>query len=151
MAEKPLKAVIIGGGHRSLVYAQLALIEPEKIEITGVADPDRQRRAFIAEKFGVPEEHCFKTAQELAKAEKFADIAINGTMDDIHVATTIPLLAAGYDVLLEKPFAVNENEAKELVRAAKKYNRKVMVCFVLRYAPFYSGIKKKLCPAKSVK
>ncbi len=144
MNQKPVKAVIIGGGHRSLVYAELAVLEPENLEIVGVADPDVRRRSFICEKFGIPAEHCFETAQELAKAEKFADIAINGTMDDIHVATTIPLLEAGYDVLLEKPFAVNENEAKQLVKAAKKYNRKVMVCFVLRYAPFYSGIKNEI-------
>ena len=121
MNQKPVKAVIIGGGHRSLVYAELAVLEPENLEIVGVADPDVRRRSFICEKFGILAEHCFETAQELAKAEKFADIAINGTMDDIHVATTIPLLEAGYDVLLEKPFAVNENEAKQLVKAAKKY------------------------------
>jgi predicted dehydrogenase len=57
------------------------------------------------------------------------------------VKTTIPLLEAGYDVLLEKPFSVNEEEARELVDAAEKYGRKVMVCFVLRYAPFYRKIK----------
>ena len=124
MEQKPFRAVIIGGGHRSLVYAELAVLEPETMQIVGVADPDIRRRDFIAEKFNIPAEHCFETAQELAKTEKFADFAINGTMDDVHVETTIPLLAAGYDVLLEKPFAVNEPEAKELVRAAKKYNRK---------------------------
>ena len=148
MEQKPLRAVIVGGGHRSLVYAELAVLEPDKMQIAGVADPDIRRRNFIAEKFNIPAERCFETAQELAKAEKFADIAINGTMDDVHVETTIPLLAAGYDVLLEKPFAVNETEAKELVRAAKKYNRKVMVCFVLRYAPFYSGIKNEIVSGK---
>ena len=144
MEKKPVTAVIVGGGHRSLVYAQLAEIEPENFRIVGVADPDIQRRESIAKKFDIPKDHCYESAQALAKAEKFADVAINGTMDQIHVETTIPLLRAGYDVLLEKPFAVNEKEARELVAAAEKYGRKVMVCFVLRYAPFYSGIKKRI-------
>lgn len=141
MNTKPLKTIIVGGGHRSLTYAELAKIEKDKMEIVGVADPDDNRRKSIAKEFNIPEERCFKTAEELAEVKKFADAVINGTMDHIHVETTIPLLKAGYDVLLEKPFSVNEEEARKLVDAAEKYGRKIMVCFVLRYAPFYRRIK----------
>ncbi len=142
MKKGPLKTIIVGGGHRSLTYAELAEIESDKMEIVGVADPDEHRRSSIAKRFGIPEDRCFESAEELAAAPKFADAVINGTMDHIHIQTTIPLLKAGYDVLLEKPFAVNEKEARELVEAAEKYGRKVMVCFVLRYAPFYRKIKE---------
>ncbi len=141
MNNRPLKTIIVGGGHRSLTYAALSEIENDKMEIVGVADPDEHRRKSIAKRFGIPEDKCFKSAEELAAVPKFADAVINGTMDHIHIETTIPLLKAGYDVLLEKPFAVNEEEARELVAAAEKYGRKVMVCFVLRYAPFYRKIK----------
>ncbi len=142
--QKPLEAVIVGGGHRSMNYAELSVIDPTMLKITGVADPDENRRKMIAEKFSIPEEHQFCSSEELAKVPKFADAIINGTMDHIHVKTTIPLLEAGYDVLLEKPFAVNEKEARELAETAKKYGRKVMVCFVLRYAPFYRKIKERV-------
>ena len=108
MKKRPLKTIIVGGGHRSLTYAGLANIESDKMEIVGVADPDENRRKTIAKLFDIPPERCFSTAEELAEAPKFADAVINGTMDHIHVATTIPLLKAGYDVLLEKPFSVNE-------------------------------------------
>ncbi|MBE6770836.1 MAG: Gfo/Idh/MocA family oxidoreductase [Ruminococcaceae bacterium] len=141
MKNEPLKTIIVGGGHRSLTYAALAEIESDKMVIVGVADPDDNRRSSIAKKFNIPPERCFKTAEELASAPKFADAVINGTMDHIHVKTSISLLKAGYDILLEKPFAVNEDEARELVAAANKYGRKIMVCFVLRYAPFYRKIK----------
>ncbi len=141
MNNRPLKTIIVGGGHRSLTYAELANIENDKMEIVGIADPDENRRNSIAKAFKIPAEHCFETAEELAKAPKFADAVINGTMDHIHVKTTLPLLQAGYDILLEKPFSVNEKEARELVETAEKYGRKIMVCFVLRYAPFYRKIK----------
>ena len=141
MNTKPLKTIIVGGGHRSLTYAELAKIEKDKMEIVGVVDPDDNRRKSIAKEFNIPEERCFKTVEELVEVPKFADAVINGTMDHIHVETTIPLLKAGYDVLLEKPFSVNEEEARRLVSAAEKYGRKIMVCFVLRYAPFYRRIK----------
>ena len=144
MIQKPLKTVIIGGGHRSLTYANLAEIESDKMEIVGVADPDIHRRQSIAKRFNIPEDKCFETAEELAKAPKFADAAINGTMDHIHIETTIPLLRAGYDVLLEKPFAVNDEEMERLLSVVRKHNNKVMICHVLRYTPFYSSIKEKI-------
>jgi len=141
MNKSPLKTIIVGGGHRSLTYAELAKIEKDKMEIVGIADPDENRRKSIAKEFNIPADKRFKSAEELAAAPKFADAVINGTMDHIHVKTTLPLLKAGYDVLLEKPFSVNEEEARELVDAANKYGRKIMVCFILRYAPFYRKIK----------
>lgn len=141
MLNRPLDVIIVGGGHRSLTYARLAEREKDKMRIVGVADPDENRRNSIAERFSIPADRCFVSAEELAKAPKFADAVINGTLDHIHVCTSVPLLKAGYDILLEKPFAVNEEEARLLLDTAEKYGRKVMVCFVLRYAPFYREIK----------
>lgn len=139
---QPIRAIIVGGGHRSLTYAALAEQEPQLLQIVGVADPDPVRKQMIAARFSIPEVHCFETAEALANVPKFADAVINGTMDHIHVETAIPLLQAGYDMLLEKPFAVNEAEARALVATARACNRKVMTCFVLRYAPFYRKIKE---------
>lgn len=141
---EPLKTIIVGGGHRSLIYARLAYTDPDKMTIVGVAEPNEFRRKSIAEKFNIPEEHIFSDVESLVKVPKFADAVINGTMDQIHVETSIPLLKAGYDILLEKPFAVNEAEMRELADCAEKYGRKVMICFVLRYAPFYRRIKETL-------
>lgn len=141
---KPLKTVIVGGGHRSLIYANLSEIKPDMMEIVGVVDPNEFRRKTIAERFSIPEENIFSNVEEFVAKPKFADAVINGTMDHIHVETSLPIIKAGYDILLEKPFAVNETEMRELVKTANEYNRKIMVCFVLRYAPFYRRIKETL-------
>ena len=142
MNPHPINAIIVGGGHRSLTYAALAEQEPQLLQIVGVADPDPCRRQMIAERFSIPDEHCFETAEILSHAPKFADVVINGTMDHIHVETAVPLLRAGYDMLLEKPFAVNEAQARLLVETANVCARRVMTCFVLRYSPFYRKIKE---------
>lgn len=76
------------------------------------------------------------------KRDKFADAVINGTMDELHVKTSIPILRKGYDMLLEKPFCTNEREMRELEEVARETGRKVMICHVLRYTPFYSSIKR---------
>jgi predicted dehydrogenase len=137
-------AIIVGAGHRALGYAKFALDHPEALKIIGVADPIELRRKQTAKKHNFPLENCFNSAEDLAKKPKFADFIINGTMDSEHLPTTLPLLEIGYDVLLEKPFAVTEDEVWDLLRATKRLNRKVAICHVLRYAPFYALIRKKV-------
>ncbi len=144
MAKKPVTAIILGAGHRAMAYADFSLAHPDLLKIVGVADLDEYRRKMVQEKFGFSEEFCFESAEALAKAPKFADAVINGTMDEQHVETSIPLLEKGYDMLLEKPFAVNDEEMERLLEVVKKHNNKVMICHVLRYTPFYSTIKEKL-------
>lgn len=144
MNKKPVTAIIVGAGHRAMVYSKLALTNPELLKIVGVADPNPIRRKQCMEKFGFSEDMCFENADELAKKGKLADTIINGTMDEQHIETAVPLLNCGYDMLLEKPFAVNEEEMRKLVDCAKKNNSKVMICHVLRYTPFYYGIKKRI-------
>ena len=47
-------------------------------------------------------------------------------------------------MLLEKPFATNEKEMRELVSCVKENGNKVMICHVLRYTPFYLSIKERV-------
>lgn len=142
--KKPVTAIILGAGHRAMTYANYSLEHPDELKIVGVAELDEYRRGFVREKFGFPEENCFSSAEELAGVPRFADAVINGTMDEVHVETSIPLLKLGYDMLLEKPFCVNEEEMKELLSVIKKHGNKVMICHVLRYTPFYRTIKEKI-------
>lgn len=144
MQDKPITAIIVGAGHRSFVYSKLALTNPEMLKIVGVADPNPVRRKKAMDTFGFGEDMCFESAQILAKKGKIADTVINGTMDEQHLETAIPLLNAGYDMLLEKPFAPNEDEMRQIVECARKNNSKVMICHVLRYTPFYYGIKERI-------
>lgn len=141
---EPITAIIVGAGHRAFVYSELAKTNPEMLKIVGVADPNPVRRKKAMEYFGFGEDMCFETAQELATKGKLADAVINGTMDEQHLETAVPLLNAGYDMLLEKPFAPNEKEMREIVECAKKNNSKVMICHVLRYTPFYYAIKERI-------
>lgn len=139
---KPITAVIVGAGHRSLLYASYAVQQPDELRIVGVVEPDPVRRKLTAERFGLDDNCCFETVEQLIKGPKIASAVINGTLDDLHIETTIPLLEAGYDVLLEKPIATSEEKMMQLYQANQKYGRKVMICHVLRYAPFYKAIRE---------
>lgn len=144
MANTPVKAIIVGGGHRSVIYADYARKYPDELQIVGIADPNPDRRKMCRKRYGFSEERCFESAQALSKVPKFADAVINGTMDHLHYETSVPLLKLGYDMLLEKPFAVSEEEMNALLGVIRENGNKVMICHVLRYAPFYLEIKKRV-------
>ena len=90
--KQPVTAIIVGGGHRSFTYAQLAIESPDMLKIVGIADPNKDRQKKAMEMFGFGQEFCFNSAEELASVPKFADAIINGTMDHQHVETSVPLL-----------------------------------------------------------
>jgi len=138
---KPLLAIIVGAGHRSMAYASYAHLCPDELQVVGVADPRELRRSQAARVFGLAPEQCFASAEEVAAKPQFADVVINGTMDHQHVPTSLPLLVAGYDILLEKPFATSEEELWQLAETARRCGRKVIICHVLRYTPFYAAIR----------
>ena len=50
MYQLPIRAVIVGGGHRADIYAELALQKPEKLRIVGVVDPSPARTSYLKEK-----------------------------------------------------------------------------------------------------
>ena len=145
---KQISVVLLGAGNRANVYASVSLKHPEKLKVVGIVDPDPIRTKIIRDRYNVPEENCFTDVSEFIKRDKFADAVINGTMEHLHVPTSIPVLEKGYDLLLEKPFAVNHDEMEELCRVAKKCNSKVVIGHVLRYTDFYRSIKDVILSGK---
>ncbi len=144
MTHKPLEAIIVGAGHRALAYADYTRTHPDELRIVGVADPNPLRQDLCRQRYGLPEDRCFDSAEALAAVPRFADIVINGTMDHQHVPTSLPLLNRGYHMLLEKPFATSEEELQLLVEAAQRNSAKVAICHVLRYTPFYAAIRQRV-------
>ena len=145
MEGKQLTAAIIGLGSRGKdTYAKTAKLFPEKLRITAIADIDPMKVEEVRKEYGVPEENCFSSAEELLEQEKLADVMFITTQDRQHVAHAVPALKKGYDLLLEKPVSPSVEECRELLRTALRYDRKVVVCHVLRYTPFYRTLKEIL-------
>lgn len=140
---QPKTAIVIGAGDRGArAYAPYALEYPHKLKITAVAEPNEERRNKFKNTHDILEEKSFSSWQEMLGNEKIADIAIICTLDRYHFEPTIKALALGYHVLLEKPMSPDPKECMEMERIAKKYNRQLTICHVLRYTDFWSTIKK---------
>lgn len=140
--EKAVTAITLGAGNRGNVYGGYATKFPNELDIIGVAEPIDIRNDRYAKKHNIENSYRFKTWEDVFKVPKFADAIIISMPDNLHHGACLKALQLGYDVLLEKPIAQTEQECREILAAAKKYNRIVAVCHVLRYAPYFVTLKK---------
>jgi predicted dehydrogenase len=134
--------MIIGCGQRGEAYARYALDHPEEARVLSVVDPDPKRRDYLGSLCGVPGADRLADWGQALAGPKLADAVVVATPDNRHVAPCLVAIAAGYDVLLEKPISSLAAECLALRDAAKAAGRKVVVCHVLRYTPFFTEIKR---------
>lgn len=139
---KQVTAIVIGAGARGKTYADYALENPSELKIVGVAEPNTARRNVFQKTHCLNDASCFSDWKEILGKEKMADVAIIATMDQMHYAPAIAALKLGYDLLLEKPISPSLKECEEIASLAKAEGRKVLVCHVLRYTPFFQLVKQ---------
>ena len=138
-----VKIAIIGMGSRGKnAYGMELLTLQDRATVVAIADTDRERLNLGGEAHGVRQEMRFSSAEELLAQPRLADVAIICTQDRQHVPHALAALRKGYDILMEKPVSPLLSELQEIVRVAKAENRRVVVCHVLRYTPFFQTIKQ---------
>ena len=140
---KQYTVAIAGLGGRGLhTYAKYQEKFPERMKITAIADIDGRKVNYAKEKYNVPEERCFDSAESLLAREKLADVLIIATQDRQHRDHAVKALELGYDLLLEKPVAVTASDCIEIREAAHRAGRTVTVCHVLQYTAFFRKIRE---------
>ena len=139
---KPITAVVLGAGSRGSTYAGYAKAHPDDLKIVAVAEPRADRRNILADALNIPEEHRYDSWQVLLAQPKMADCAFICTLDDDHTEPAVRAMEMGYHLLLEKPMSNTEAECRQIVETAQKTGRKLAVCHVLRYTPFYMTLKR---------
>ncbi len=134
------KIVVFGYGQRGSVYAEYATTYREEYELVAIIERDENRIALAKKRCGnVP---VYTDYRQFIQEKIAADIVVVSTQDEQHPEHAIAMMQAGYDLLLEKPIATCREDCIKIYETAQKYNRRVVVCHVLRYTPFYSTIKR---------
>lgn len=108
-------AVIGYGGMGSWHTQQM---KNNKWPIAGIYDIKPERRAE-AEKNGI---RAYSTREELL-ADPNIDLVTIATPNEVHKEIAIACLAAGKNVICEKPVAMNCAELEEIIEAAEKYGK----------------------------
>ena len=142
--DAPLTVAIVGAGKRARAYANEALRRPGWLKVTAVADPHPDRCAALADAHGVSPDYRFASHLDLAARPGLVDAIINTTGDAHHFETALPLIRAGYPMLLEKPIALCEAHVRQLIAAAREHGRPVMICHSMRYRTFYQKVRELL-------
>ena len=135
------KIVIFGYGQRGKIYADYTLKCPEEFNVVAVIETNAERREMAKTRHSCP---VFCEYKDFLDAKIQADIVAVATQDCDHPEHAVACMEKGFDILLEKPIATTEEGCQQIVAATEKYGRKVIVCHVLRYTPFYQKVKEKL-------
>ena len=139
---KVLTIAIVGTGARGRnSYGVRLLPRVDEAKVVAIADINPEKLKLTGDEHNVPLEMRFNSGEELLAQPKLADLIFICTQDRQHYAHAMAALEKGYDVILEKPISPSLKECKEIALKAQECGRKVLVCHVLRYTPFYKKLK----------
>ncbi len=142
---KQFTVAIVGLGGRGLyTYAKYQEKFPERMKIVAIADIDPEKVRYASERYSVPADFCFDSAENLLEREKLADVLIIATQDCQHRDHALAALKRGYDILLEKPVAVTVSDCIDIRDAAIRAGRSVTICHVLEFTAFFRKIKEAI-------
>lgn len=132
-------AVIGYGGMGSWHASTCADDFKDTAELIGIYDIKHERRA-AAEAEGI---HAFSSREELLADERI-DLVTVATPNDVHKEIAIAAMAAGKNVISEKPVALSQEELEEMIAASKKYGKLFTVHQNRRWDPDFKCVQKIL-------
>jgi len=145
MSGKIVRIAIAGVGSRGKNAYGLELLNmKDRAKVVAVADIDPERLALAGDAHGVPDEMRFPSAEAMLAMPRLADAMLVCTQDRQHVPHAVAALKKGYDVMMEKPISPKLEDLQEITKVARENGRRVVVCHVLRYTPFFQTIKKTI-------
>jgi len=119
---------IIGTGRLGSFHADKAA-KHSGIQLVGVADPCEMRRKELAAKHGIAD------YAQVAELLRQVDAVVIAAPTQFHHALGKEALETGVHVLMEKPLAISEQEAKELVQLAEDRKLVLQVGHVEQFNP----------------
>jgi predicted dehydrogenase len=131
---------VIGAGSRGGEYIRHHFTNSRDFELVSVVEPSDTwlREAFPNGLGGVRRD---KDWRKMLRSDDL-DMAVITTPDHLHEELAAAAFRAGKHVFCEKPLALTPAGCLKVVRAAKKARKKLVIGFVLRYAPLFVKMKE---------
>ena len=143
-ASQPLRVAVIGAGafgrNHLRVFHQLQQ-EGQAVSLVAVIDRASAAVAEASAKFGIP---GFETIEACLAAVGPLNAASVCVPTVHHASAAAPLLAAGVDLLIEKPFAASLEDADRILELANKHGRIVQVGHLERFNPAVTAAHQHL-------
>lgn len=138
-----MKLAILGLGARGRLVYLNHMSKYSDVDIAALCDIKKDVLETSKQNYA-PKARCFDNEKDFFSAGKMADFLVIATQDRDHYRHAMAAMKLGYHLILEKPVTGVETELDEILAYSKEHNRKILVCHVLRYAPFFQKIKEIL-------
>ena len=125
-----LRIGLVGAGRISASHGAAINNVPGAV-LAAIAEPNPAARQAVTSQWGVP---GFAAHDEAGFAE-LCDVAIVAAPPVFHTQIAIDLMGAGLDLLVEKPFAIDIESARQMLTAADEHARVIAVASKYRYSP----------------
>ncbi len=112
-----------------------------QVDVVAIADTDAQRLAQVGEQFGIA--HRYVVLEAMLDAQAL-DVVSICTPNKFHKELTLKALAAGCHVLCEKPMAMSAAEGREMLEAATRAERRLMINFSFRFTAQSRALKAQV-------
>lgn len=130
----PIRLAIMGLVHDHVGGFLPALVGRHDVELVGIVEPDQSLWAGYAKRFNLDSNLFYTNLQALLAKSKVQAVATFTTTFD-HRRVVEMCAPLGIDVMMEKPMAVNLDDAKAIAAAAKKGGIQVVVNYETTWYP----------------
>lgn len=134
------KIGMLGAGHMAQRMAD-TIKNMEQAEVYAVAARDLERAKSFAEQFDAPK--AYGSYEELMEDEQ-VDLIYIATPNHLHYTHAMECLKHKKPVLMEKPFTLNQNQARTLMDYAQMHGVFLAEALWVRYMPLMKHLKKDL-------
>ena len=115
--------------------------EHPNVDVAAIADADAQRLEQVGERYGIAARYA--SAEAMLAAEALDAVSIC-TPNKFHRPLALAAFEAGCHVLCEKPMALNADEGRAMLAAAKRANRRLMINFSYRFSAQSRALKTQV-------
>jgi predicted dehydrogenase len=127
---EPVRIGVVGAGAIAQLTHLPLLSKMRGAKLVAVCDNDRAKARALAERFGIDE--TYNDIEDLLESGDLQAIVV-ATPNHLHEPHVLSALAAGLDVLCERPIAMSARGVERIVNAAARANRKVLVANNYRF------------------
>ncbi len=133
-----MKIAFAGTGYINKVHARAA--QTAGLELAAVVNHKKDSMLEFGKQFGISRQ--YETVEMLLK-DGNVDALVVSTPNYLHAPQTIAALNAGVHVMVEKPMAMNADEAEQMCEAADKSGATLMVAHCWRFDPDVLWLKEQ--------
>ena len=127
---EPVRIGLVGAGAIAQLTHLPVLSKMRGAKLVAICDNDRAKARALADRFDIPD--TYTDIEDLLEADDLAAVVV-ATPNHLHEPHVLSALAAGMDVLCERPLALNAKGVERIVAAAGRAGRKVLVANNYRF------------------